>query len=374
MRQAFVPEVGSVVFREVDVPEPAPGEVLLRVARIGICGSDVHVFHGEHPIVQPPLVQGHEFSGWVERCGEGVTGLALGDLVTVEPAIGCGSCAKCRSGLIAQCASLDFIGGNRIGAGADFFSVDARQVVRMKPTTSPDDAAMTEPVACAVHAGGRGGELQDRNVFVAGGGPIGNLTAQLARLRGARRVLLSDMLGSRRAIAEACGFEALDPGAQHPIVEQLRDRLGGEEVHVAFECVGAEAALGDCIGVVERGGTVVIVGVYPAPPRADMIAVQDRELELRGSLMYTWTDFIEAARLIDERRVNLPQLQTHHLPFDRWAEGYRLLADASAGALKVLVDVNEESALGRATVARPGHEQPNAETGAAGSRGGVSRA
>lgn len=170
MRQAFVPEVGTIAFRELEVPEPADGEVLLRVARIGICGSDVHVFRGEHPIVRPPLVQGHEFSGWVERCGEGVTDLAPGDLVTVEPAIGCGSCPKCRSGLIAQCSSLDFIGGNLPGAGAEYFAVDARQVLRMQPTTSPDDAAMTEPVACAVHAVARAGEPRDRSVFVAGGG------------------------------------------------------------------------------------------------------------------------------------------------------------------------------------------------------------
>ena len=341
MRQAFVPAVGTIVFRELEVPEPAAGEVLLRVARIGICGSDVHVFRGEHPIVQPPLVQGHEFSGWVERCGEGVKDLAPGDLVTVEPAIGCGSCPKCRSGLIAQCSSLDFIGGNLPGAGAEYFAVDARQVLRMQSTTSPDDAAMTEPVACAVHAVGRAGEPRDRNVFVAGGGPIGNLTAQVARLRGARRILLSDTLEARRAIAEACGFEALDPRAASPVVEQVRDRLVGEDVDLAFECVGAEAALDDCIQVVARGGTVVVVGVYPAPPRAAMVAVQDRELELRGSLMYTRADFVEAVRLIDERLVDLAPLQTHHVPFERWADGYRTLADVSAGALKVLVDVNE---------------------------------
>lgn len=339
MRQAFVPEVGTIAFRELQVPKPAGGEVLLRVARIGICGSDVHVFRGEHPIVQPPLVQGHEFSGWVEGCGEGVTDLAPGDLVTVEPAIGCGSCPKCRSGLIAQCSSLDFIGGNLPGAGAEYLAVDARHVLRMQPTTSPDDAAMTEPVACAVHAVARAGEPKDRNVFVAGGGTIGNLTAQVARLGGARRILLSDMLESRRVIAEACGLEALDPRAPAPVAEQVRDRLGGEDVHIAFECVGAEAALGDCIRVVERGGTVVVVGVYPMPPRADMIAVQDRELALLGSLMYTWADFVEAGRLIDERLVNLAPLQTHHVPFGRWADGYRLLTDISAGALKVLVDV-----------------------------------
>lgn len=341
MKQAFVPEVGSITFREVDVPRPGPGQVLLRIGRIGICGSDVHVFRGEHPIVQPPLIQGHEFSGWVERLGEGVTNLSVGGLVTVEPAIGCGVCAKCRRGLIAQCSSLDFIGGNLPGAGAEFFAVDAEQVVPMQSATSADDAAMTEPVACAVHAVGRGPDLREQNVFVAGGGPIGNLVAQVARLRGARRVLLSDALEARRAVAADCGFETLDPRGAITVPEQIRDRLRGEDIRVAYECVGAEMPLDDCLRSVARGGTVVIVGVYPAPPRANVLAVQDGELEIEGSLMYTWADFNEAARLIDDRRLTLAPLQTHHVAFDRWADGYQLLTDASAGAVKVLVDVGE---------------------------------
>jgi L-iditol 2-dehydrogenase len=338
MRQAHVPAVGAIRYRDVERPVPAEGEVVLRVARVGICGSDVHVFKGEHPIVQPPLVQGHEASGWVEALGPGVDGLAVGDVAAIEPAIGCGTCERCALGLMAQCARLDFIGGNLEGAGSELFLVPAAQLLRMRPTTSVDDAAMTEPLACAVHALRRSGGVEGRDVLVTGGGPIGALVAQVAALGGARTVVASDPLEGRRRALEACGLQAVTPaGIADP--DALAARLGGRRPTVAFECAGAEPALATCLGGVARGGVVVIVGVYPGPPRADMVAVQDHELNVFGSLMYTWDDFREAGRLIDDGRVRLGPLQSHHVPFEHWADGYRLIDDPDAGAMKVLVDV-----------------------------------
>ncbi len=338
IRQAHVPAVGVIRYRDLEHPQAGPGEVVLRIARVGICGSDVHVYKGEHPIVQPPLVQGHEASGWVEAVGPGVHGLEVGDVVAVEPAIGCGSCERCALGLMAQCPGLDFIGGNLEGAGSELFVVPAAQLLRMRPTTSPDDAAMTEPLACAVHALRRSGGVEGRHVLVTGGGPIGALVAQVVNLGGARSVVVSDPLAGRRRALEACGLRALTPEAiGRP--EALEACFDGRRPTVAFECAGAEPALAACLGGVARGGSVVIVGVYPGPPRADMVAVQDHELNVFGSLMYTWDDFREAGRLIDEGRVRLGPLQSHHVPFERWAEGYRLIDDPEAGAMKVLVDV-----------------------------------
>ena len=196
--QAYVPEVGRIEYREIEVQAPGPGEVRVRPARIGICGSDVHVYKGEHPIVRPPLVQGHEASAVVESVGPGVDALACGDIVAIEPAIGCGSCDRCELGLIAQCDRLDFIGGNLEGAGSELFVLPAANLVRMRPTTSLDDAAMTEPLACAVHAVRRSGGVSGRDVLVTGGGPIGALVAQVARLEGARQVVVSDPAAGRR--------------------------------------------------------------------------------------------------------------------------------------------------------------------------------
>ena len=338
MLQAFVPEVGTIVYREVERPVPERGEVVVRVGRIGICGSDVHVYKGEHPIVRPPLVQGHEASGTVVEVGPEVAGLEVGDVVAIEPAIGCGTCDRCAVGLIAQCPRLRFIGGDLPGAASESFLVPAGQLLRMGPSTSLDDAAMTEPLACAVHAVARSGGIEAEDVLVTGGGPIGALVAQVARLGGAGRVLVTDPAPGRRAALAACGIDAIDP-SDAAGGETLAAWLGERGPAVALECAGVEPALATCLSSVVRGGVVVVVGVYAEPPRADMATVQDHELDVRGSLMYTWADFREAGRLIDEGRVYLSPLQTHHVPFARWADGYRLIDDRGAGAMKVLVDM-----------------------------------
>jgi L-iditol 2-dehydrogenase len=336
IRQAFVPEIGRVAYRDVEVSDPGPGQVLMRPARIGICGSDVHVYKGEHPIVAPPLVQGHEVSGTVVTIGPGVGSIAPGDIVVIEPAIGCGVCERCRSGLMAQCADLHFIGGDLDGPAGGAYIVDVQQLVRMAPTTSLDDAAMTEPLACAVHAVRRAGSVSGRDVLVAGGGPIGALVAQVCQLKGARTVFVSDPSEGRRRVLESCDISTLDPREG---LGRLIDRLEGRRLDVAFECSGAERGLADCLTLLARGATLVVVAVYPEPPRVDMVAVQDHELDVHGSLMYTWEDFREAAGLIDGGLMRLHPLQTHHVPFEGWADGYRLIDDPTAGTMKVLVDV-----------------------------------
>lgn len=336
VRQAFVPDVGRVVYRDVTITSPGPGMVLMQPARIGICGSDVHVFKGEHPIVSPPLVQGHEASGTVIATGQGVEGVGPGDIVAIEPAIGCGRCTRCRRGLIAQCDSLDFIGGNLDGAASERFIVPAAQLVRFRPGTSLDDAAMTEPLACAVHAVRRAGGVTGQDVLVTGGGPIGALVAQVARLEGARRVVVSDPSDGRRTILTACEIAVFDPRVG---LDRLTERFEGREIGLAFECSGAELGLDACLKAVSRGGSVVVVAVYAEPPRTDMVAVQDHELNIFGSLMYTWDDFRRAARIIDEGLLRLRPLQTNHVPFDGWEQGYALIDDPESGAMKVLVDV-----------------------------------
>jgi L-iditol 2-dehydrogenase len=337
VRQAYVPTVGRIEYRQIEVGEPGPDEVLIEPARIGICGSDVHVYKGEHPIVQPPLVQGHEVSGTVIRPGPGVSGLAPGDIVTIEPAIGCGHCSRCAVGLIAQCADLDFIGGNLDGPAASRFVAPAAQIVRMRPTTSLDHAALAEPLATAVHAARRAGEIYGHDVLVTGGGPIGGLIALVAREAGARQVVVSDPSTGRRRILDGIGLATLDGTSD--VADRVEEAFDGREVTIAFECSGVPAGLDACIQTVGRGCSVVVVAVYAEPPRTDMIAVQDRELDVHGSLMYTWADFREAARLIDEGTLPLDALLTHHVPFDSFADGYAIIDDPAAGAMKVLVDI-----------------------------------
>lgn len=339
MKQAVVTEPGKIVYQEVAGPALEPDNVIIRIARIGICGSDIHVFKGKHPLVRFPLVQGHEFSGYIEQAGSRVEGLQPGDLVTVEPAIGCGECPKCRAGRVAQCERMLFVGGALPGAGSELLAMNSQYVLRMPPGVAADDAAMTEPLAVAVHAVRRASSVEGKNVLVLGAGTIGNLTAQVARLFGAASVVLVDKLPFRNSLAKQLGFPALDPGQVDSLDDAIRRLFGGESPQVAFECAGGAAPLNTCIRTVVRGGDVVVVGVYEEDPRTEMILVQDRELNLLGALMYTWDDFHTAVDLIAKRQVELNLLRTHHFPFDRWPDAYKLLLENPNMTMKVMIDL-----------------------------------
>jgi len=339
MKQAYLPEPGIILYREVDKPVPGPGEVLIAVKRIGICGSDVHVFRGRHPLVSFPLVQGHEFSGYIDAAGAGVEVLEKGDLVTVMPALGCGECVRCREGLFAQCDNLRFIGGALHGAGSDFFLVDARYAMKMPAGVSADDAAMVEPLAVAVHSVRKVPAIKGRPVLVVGAGTIGQCIAQVAREAGAGEILIADRVPFRLSVARQLGFATLEVVAQDSIATESARLLGGHKPPLIFECAGTQSALNGCIRAVERGGWIDVVGVYEEPPVTEMVLVQDKEIVLAGSLMYTWDDYARAVDLLKGKRVNLEPLRTHHVPFEHWSKGYKILIEKPGESMKVLVDL-----------------------------------
>ncbi|MCX6090617.1 MAG: alcohol dehydrogenase catalytic domain-containing protein [Candidatus Atribacteria bacterium] len=338
MLQAYVPRAHEMAFREIERPVPSAGEVVIKVSRIGICGSDIHAFKGKHPIVSFPLTPGHEFSGYIEELGPEVEGWSKGDLVTVEPAIGCGTCPKCQVGLIGQCNTLQFIGGGLPGAGSPLFKVNQKQVVKFPQEVGPDDSAMTEPLAVAIHAVQKISDLNYKNVFIAGGGTIGLLVAQVSRLSGASRILISEKQDYRAQIARKLGLATVSP---NPALEKEIIQFFGAVPKVTFECVGAEAPLNTCIHVVERGGYVIVAGVYEEPPKTDMVQVQDKEINLSGTLMYTFDDFRKAADWITKKKVTLSPLQTHHFPFRQWGEAYRFIESPQSDYLKVFIDMDE---------------------------------
>lgn len=201
MKQAVMTAPGKIEIRSAEVPHPGPGEVLLRVRRIGVCGSDVHVYHGKHPYTPYPVVQGHEFSATVEQAGPGVSGLRAGSLVTAMPQLVCGTCAPCRRGDYHICDNLKVQGFQAPGCAQELWVTSADMLIPLPEAFSYEQGALVEPAAVAAHAvtrgaGGQPADLRGRNVAVLGAGPIGNLTAQVARARGAR-VLITDISAYR---------------------------------------------------------------------------------------------------------------------------------------------------------------------------------
>jgi len=338
MRQAVMTAPGQIEIRDVPAPEPGCGEVRLRVRRIGICGSDVHVWHGRHPYTSYPVVQGHEFAGSIESVGPGVTDLAVGGKATALPQIVCGTCPPCRRGDEHICDALKVAGFQADGAAQELFVTDAAKVVPLPEALTFEQGALVEPTAVALHAAGRAGETAGRAVVVLGAGPIGNLTAQAARAAGAD-VLITDLSDDRLDVARRCGIEHVSNAAREGLDVAVRRAFGGRGFDVAFECVGVAATLSAAVEHVNKGGTIIVVGVFPAPVPVDVGAIQDRELNLRGTLMYWTQDYRDAVAAIADGRIATDPLMGRHFDLADYGRAYRYIDQMSAKTMKVFIDV-----------------------------------
>jgi len=339
MRQAVMTKPGMIEFRDIPQPKPGPDEILLKIKRIGICGSDIHVFHGKHPFTSYPVVQGHEYCGIVAQAGEKVTGIKLGSLATARPQLVCGECGPCRHDDYNVCENLRVQGFQASGCAQDAFIVPADRIVPLADTLTLEQGALIEPTAVGAHSTARAGDLKDKNVVVLGAGAIGNLIAQVARGRGAKNILITDLSDYRLEIARQCGIE----NTSNAIKEELKDAVeavfGDEGFQVAFEAAGAENTLTGAIENIEKGGAVVVVGVFEEKPRIDMAVVGEHEISLIGTMMYKHEDYSEAADLIASGKVITEPLITRHFPFEQYLDAYRFIEEQGDRTMKVMIDL-----------------------------------
>jgi L-idonate 5-dehydrogenase len=326
-------------------PTTAPGMVLLRIRRAGICGSDSHYFaHGDcGPFVPTrPFILGHEFTANVVALGEGVTAPAVGTRVTVNPARACGFCSYCSSGRRNLCRKTIMLGSASTtpptdGAFAEYVTVRADQCHALPPELDDGVGAMMEPLAVALHAVKRAGSVSGKHVLVMGGGPIGLLVAMTARAFGAAPVALSDIVPARRKLALEFGADlALDPAAS-TMVDQVKF-LTGEGFDVILEASGARPALRQAFDLIRPGGTIVQIGTLgtedvPLPANYLML----REIQFVGSFRYG-NVFDEAIRLAASGRLNLRPLITGLFPIAQSLEAMKQ-ADDKANALKVQIEI-----------------------------------
>ena len=339
MKQAVMTAPGRIEFREVPIPVPSPTQVLIRMKRIGVCGSDIHVYHGKHPLTPYPVVQGHEVSGVVERVGDAVRGLSTGDPVTLQPQVTCGACYPCKHGAYHICDALKVMGFQTTGAASEFFAVDASKVLRLPREMSLEHGAMVEPLAVGVHALERVGGAAGRKVLVLGAGPIGNLAAQAARGLGARAVMITDVSDWRLELAGRCGIEQRVNPTKVELGQAVRDRFGPDKADLILECVGAQKTVEQAVAVARKGTDVVVVGVFGDKPVVDMAVVQDRELRLVGTLMYQEPDWIKAIGLVEQGKVDLAPLVTDRFPFADYQKAYQYIDANRERAMKVMITV-----------------------------------
>ncbi|TIU97746.1 MAG: iditol 2-dehydrogenase [Mesorhizobium sp.] len=337
MRAVRLEAIGGIALREVDKPAPGPEDVLVRIEACGVCGTDRHLFHGEFPCT-PPVTLGHEFCGIVEAVGDAVSGIAVGDRVTGDPNIACGRCSQCRAGRVNLCSNLRAIGIHRDGGFADCVVMPQGQAFLLPGNLKPTHGAFCEPLACCLHGIDLAGIRPGGSVVVLGGGVIGLLTVQLAKLAGAATIILSTRQASRRALAEELGATAtVDPSAVDPI-EAIAGKAGlvPGGVDVVLECAGVRDTVEQSMRIAKAGGTVVIVGVMPQGQKVafEPFDVLFRELKVLGSFINPFTHR-RAADLIASGAMEIDKLISRQVPLE---EAPQVISNPAApGEVKVLV-------------------------------------
>src|SRR6266567_3554694 len=294
MRVSVLRGTGTVEVEDRPVPQPGPGEVLIAIGSVGVCGSDVHYYeHGRIGpyVVDSPLVLGHEAGGTVAEIGPEVASLTVGQRVSIEPGVPCRNCAQCLAGRYNLCPRIRFFATPPVDGGFAEYVVMPESFVYPIPDVISDDAAgLLEPLSVGVWACRRAGVGPDSRVLVTGAGPIGLIAAQAARAYGAGEVWITDVNPRRLAVAAELGLTAID-------VSSTSLAEAGVEADVLFECSGNERATRDAIHVVDRAGRVVLVGMGGDDLRLPLAYVQDREITLTGAFRYanTWPTAIALA-------------------------------------------------------------------------------
>ena len=339
MKATFYLGDGHFETRELELRQPEPDEVLLRVAACGICGTDIHIAHGDKGSaeVTPPVVLGHELAGVVEAAGKAVTGLSVGDHVAVDPNIYCGKCRFCKTGKKQHCEHLKAIGVNRDGGFAERCLVPERQCIRLDPKLPLRAFAMAEPLACCLHGIDLVGIRAGEDVCVVGDGPIGLMMVQLARISGAARVILSSRNKTRRNIAMMLGADAVIDPTEGSLTEQLERCTGRPGADVVIECVGRLPATEQAFSLADYGARVLLFSV-PGAGAQYALSLEDvfhKELKIFGSFVNPDTQK-RAVELISSGRINVDSLITHSYPVEKLEDALRM--QTSRESIKVIIE------------------------------------
>ena len=334
------PGDGNMELRDTEVPKPGPGQVLVEVKAAGICGSDLHIYHWDIAFaMRPPMIVGHEFSGVIVENGPGVDGWKPGDRVTAEPsAIICGECRYCRTGAYNLCANRRVMGYWVNGVFAEYVVVGAHRLHRLPDRTSFEEGALTEPLACCVHAVHEltGVEVGDF-VAVTGPGAIGLLCAQLAKAEGAEVMMIGTNADrDRLATAKSLGIDhCVNLEETDPLV-YAQERTEGYGADVVFECAGAGPAAALGIELARKQGKYTQVGLFGKPITLNFERIAYKELVVTGSLSQRYTAWKRTIRIMELGRIDLRAVISDTFPLSRWKEAFDKF-EAKKG-LKILLD------------------------------------
>lgn len=328
MRAAILAEPGRFEVADVRRPDPQPGEALIKIARTGVCGTDIHIFHGHYAADKLPMIPGHEFTGHVAGVGPGVAGLGEGQPVVVDMNIGCTTCYWCRRNEILNCPDMQQLGITIDGAFAEFIAVPARLVISA-PTDIPAQVlALTEPLACVVRAARKAQVTFGQSVVVLGAGPIGNLHVQLMRTIGAAPIVAADISEERVDMAVRCGADigVSDPSA---LRQSVLDATDGRGADIVIESVGNPALYASAADLMRKGGHLAAFGLTGAGETLsiDILRTILEENSVKGSVAGMGQDMHDALTLLSHGRIETDVFTEATYPLEDIQRAFDTFAD-----------------------------------------------
>lgn len=339
MLQAKLLQPKKIIFEEVKIPKVKDNEVLIEVKAIGICGSDIHTYKGVHPFVKKyPLIQGHEFSGVITKVGRSIVNLKIGQKVTVEPSLVCGKCFNCISNRYNICENLKVMGFQTDGAMRNYFAVPEYKVIPLLENVNYNQGAMIEPLAVAVHSIKRTGKVNGKNILVLGAGTIGILTGAVAKCFGAKKVIITDVSDFRLEYAKKINIDHLVNVKKENLKDKINKYFGKQSANIIFECVGVADTINQAINISRKGTKIIVAGVFSSKVEIDAGLIQDKELELIGTLMYQKEDFKNAINLIHRKKIDPSLLITHKFSFEKLPDAYNLIESEKEDFLKIMIE------------------------------------
>lgn len=325
MNALFYPAWDQLEMREVAEPTPRPGEVVVKVAAVGICGSELHGFVTHAPRRTPPLIMGHEFCGTVEALGEGVTGVRPGDRVVVNSVISCGRCEDCLDGHSHLCREGEVFGMKRSGGFAEFCAVPATTLLPLPENVSLLQAALTEPLANGVHALSLTCQRFPETVVIFGAGTIGLLALQVVKASGALKLVAVDISDARLEEARRLGADEVFNSRKSEVVAAVRALTRGRGADIAVDAVGAAETRHAAVMATRPGGEIVWLGLHDDPTQVSGFAVVLGERRILGSFAVTPGNLRTALGLLAQGKVELsPWVRS--FPLAEGARVFRQLA------------------------------------------------
>lgn len=339
MKTAVLTKKRKIVIGKTETPRPKLEEVLIQTKAVGICGTDLSIYKGEFPQIKLPMVMGHEAAGLIVKLGSSVDSFSEGERVVVDPGLSCGKCWFCRRGSYYQCENLRIIGVDADkGAFAEYFTAPALNCYRLPHEMSWEEAALVDTLACSLHSmnllPGEWGEV----VAVLGPGPGGLCFLQLAKLKGACKVILTGTRSERLSLGKKLGADiVINIKEENDVVKEIRKQTNGRGVDLTIVACGASQAVRDAISMTRRGGRIMIYGVFAKPvDMIDVEAIMMKELTIYGSAGASWA-YDAAISLISSKRVKVRSMITHRFKLEDLEKALRIVEERKQGYIKGVV-------------------------------------